>query len=355
MSEFLATSHFLHIFQVRTQAAVSCVTVASDLCLHLAGATALCDAAPFGPGLKVLARNVLDALLPFIISPVGTCRALAQVALYSAVFHLYPCLKGLLSSEPKTGADSAETSLSRPLQILGRNSTAFEPEAVALAPFVRMILNNPDSLEMVTRQRQNLLRLNPSTTLTLRALLCSPVTDQGELVPLEVLQDMQSALLEQSVRLHDDDRIGAPESEWLSKEVNWAICAGVLPRRAAFDESLRENFRMTPHTVKSGVTLVETTTFQRKVLSAAASSEEFARLLDSCKTQSANETPMAFDLTAGFSPHGLSPILTQRSEAGRPCQPFIVLASLVDRIPNLAGLARTCEIFAGECISAQHV
>jgi tRNA guanosine-2'-O-methyltransferase len=37
-----------------------------------------------------------------------------------------------------------------------------------------------------------------------------------------------------------------------------------------------------------------------------------------------------------------------RNRAGRKKQPLIVCASLIDKVPNLGGLARTSEIFAAE-------
>ncbi len=33
----------------------------------------------------------------------------------------------------------------------------------------------------------------------------------------------------------------------------------------------------------------------------------------------------------------------------------VVVASLVDKVPNLAGLARTCEVFAAECLVLRDV
>ena len=34
-----------------------------------------------------------------------------------------------------------------------------------------------------------------------------------------------------------------------------------------------------------------------------------------------------------------------------PIQDLIVIASLIDKVPNLAGLARTCEIFQANCLA----
>jgi hypothetical protein len=43
-------------------------------------------------------------------------------------------------------------------------------------------------------------------------------------------------------------------------------------------------------------------------------------------------------------------MVTAAAADGRPCQPLVVLASLVDKLPNLAGLARTCEVLAAESL-----
>ena len=37
-----------------------------------------------------------------------------------------------------------------------------------------------------------------------------------------------------------------------------------------------------------------------------------------------------------------------RNAAGRKCQDLIVCASFIDKVPNLAGLARTAETFAAQ-------
>jgi hypothetical protein len=44
-------------------------------------------------------------------------------------------------------------------------------------------------------------------------------------------------------------------------------------------------------------------------------------------------------------------VLTATDARGRSCQPLVVMASLVDKAPNLGGLARTCEIFRTECLT----
>lgn len=43
-------------------------------------------------------------------------------------------------------------------------------------------------------------------------------------------------------------------------------------------------------------------------------------------------------------------VKTEVGRGGRRHQPIIVVASLIDKAPNLGGLARTCEIFAAECL-----
>lgn len=43
-------------------------------------------------------------------------------------------------------------------------------------------------------------------------------------------------------------------------------------------------------------------------------------------------------------------VLTWMDPRGRPCQPVVVLATLVNRAPNLGGLARTCEVFRAESL-----
>ncbi len=46
-----------------------------------------------------------------------------------------------------------------------------------------------------------------------------------------------------------------------------------------------------------------------------------------------------------------STVLSATDAKDRTCQPLIVCASLVDRPPNLGGLARTCEVFRAECLA----
>jgi hypothetical protein len=340
---------WLSDFTGRPQQSLSCVTVASDLCRHLARAGVLTPKTGDGAATataatsRLLARSVLDALLPYAVSPIGICRAVAQVALHDAAFMLYPRLVTLLP--PVVRDRSAPVCCLRSLELLERPQRdverAHDAGALALAPYVHMISQHPGSTELIAKQRKNLERLDPRHALTMEAILCSPVTEHGEIVPIEVLPDMKAALTDLSVRLHSDGRIGAPESEWLSAGVRWAIGAGILPRQAAYDERLREGFVVDEEQQDTfqGLANSEVATdadrssiFQRKILSAASSAEALQQHVD---------------MESSGLPH-LSPVLTELADGGRPCQPFVMVASLVNRVPNLGGLARTCEIFGGE-------
>lgn len=147
---------------------------------------------------------------------------------------------------------------------------------------------------------------------------------------------MRASYDELTLPLHAIHRLGAPDAEWLGEEVRWALAAGLLPRQAAFDERLREGFgadtsATPPPPPPSGDTPVPAApapafNFQRKVLSASAASEAGG---------------------GATSPPQLARVLTGVTASGRRCQPLVVVASLVDRVPNLGGLARTCEILGG--------
>jgi hypothetical protein len=368
---------------MRAQPVLSCVTVASDLCTHLAQFSAYTSdsAVKLAPRLRTLARSTLDALLPFLVSPVGICRALAQVALYDAAATLYPSLARFYpDAAGKVDRGMPPRSL-QALELFGHGDRAEggadpDPGAVALVPYVRMVVCHPDSVDMVERQRRNLARLDPARTLTLDALLCSAATEHGELVPPDVLAEMKETLTLQSIKLHEGERIGAPESCWLDGDVSWAIGAGILPKRAAFDERLRHGMHIdAPKCSRAGVDADSAGhtrddapptehNFQRKVHSAAATSEQQVQSLAGSTPEPravypVSSTPSALPpLRTILDGHasadtaacmrGISPVLTQLSDAGRPCQPLVVVASLLDRAPNLGGLARTCEIFAGE-------
>ena len=65
----------------------------------------------------------------------------------------------------------------------------------------------------------------------------------------------------------------------------------------------------------------------------------------------AHQVEAASMVSALASPSVQKSILTAVDARGRPCQPLVVMASMVDKAPNLGGLARTCEVFRAQCMT----
>ncbi|CAH0486445.1 unnamed protein product [Peronospora farinosa] len=161
----------------------------------------------------------------------------------------------------------------------------------------RYLSNNKESKRMLRRQARKLEELHPDYESSLLGMLCSGfISEFGELLPRD-------------------------EALCFSEQLKTAM-------NELYAQYQLENFTPAPSRENTSSSAIETEngalTVQRKV--------DTTTLL--------SELPAAMQATFDAARRGDT--LNARQ---RPRQPIIVCASLVDKIPNLAGLARTCEIF----------
>ncbi|RMX68054.1 hypothetical protein DD238_002874 [Peronospora effusa] len=161
----------------------------------------------------------------------------------------------------------------------------------------RYLSNNKESKRMLRRQARKLDELHPDYESSLLGMLCSGfISEFGELLPRD-------------------------EALCFSEQLKTAM-------NELYAQYQLENFTPAPSRGNTSSSAIETKngalTVQRKV--------DTTTLL--------SELPAAMQATFDAARRGDT--LNARQ---RPRQPIIVCASLVDKIPNLAGLARTCEIF----------
>uniref|UniRef100_H3HCL1 Kinesin motor domain-containing protein n=1 Tax=Phytophthora ramorum TaxID=164328 RepID=H3HCL1_PHYRM len=173
-----------------------------------------------------------------------------------------------------------------------RLSSSDTPGLRFLEGTARYLSNNKECKRMLRRQARQLEEFHPDYESSLLGMLSSGfISEFGELLPRD-----------EALRF----------SEQLKTAMNELYAQYQL-----------ENFAPTPSLEKAGGAL----TVQRKINTSALLLEDSA-------------LPAA--MRADFDAARRGDTLNARQQ---PRQPIIMCASLVDKIPNLAGLARTCEIF----------
>ena len=161
-----------------------------------------------------------------------------------------------------------------------------------------MLQQNKEIVRMLNSQQRYFARTDPERECSLEALLASPLSDFNEIEPVALVGCIKDAMKSVHKQLTEEhiELVGGPRNQ-LSTAAD-----------------------------KNVVVNASTADVQRKVDPWAA--------LQAALQQSSD---------AGGA-GGRASLLS----AGRKRQPLLVCASLVDKVPNLAGLARTCEIFGAE-------
>lgn len=378
----------------RTQVSFSLSLVTADLAHHLAKLT------QFLPRkekklLKHLSISLMRCTLPFITSPNGLIRVVSQTSLLQT----FPLLFGDIESLRKRQAAKYNSLLS----IRTEDDTSTDGDYGDcidwILPIIETLITSEDVNTMMGKQIRHFVRVNPELSATLEVILSSPVTDHGEIVPVDAVsairtcfQAFMAEYVEKDSMLNDGD----PELD----SIALAIRAGILPASAEFNHKLREGFgvfrgagvyemkvslndekkcacdsNLAPEGRKS-----TPFNYQRKVLSATKDTEDNRNKTDAAYGQSNSSEDGGVEQSSEFSkldpilsaladvvfsssskPTGshattlanwnrANPILNCVDEQGRPHQPLIICASLVNKAPNLGGLARTAEIFGAQSL-----
>lgn len=395
----LVTSAFLlpalKQVDMKAQLAFSTTLVATDLTMHLAQLKPTPEAPSTStPASAELASRLVQSLFPWMTSPTGLVRVLVHTALSTAV----PLLFGDEFASGNIGASSL------PAMQPASTASAAESPPPGLRewvwPTMRMLRSNPEISEMAVKQRKHFLRVDPASACTLRAILSSPVTEHGELVPIDAYSCINRAFQHANVAMHTGDPSNIVDCDYLDTACDTASKAGLIPMPAAlYDERFRQGFGRDSEALgqeglgssAAGATGVARSTpaavapapgfnFQRKVLSATEATggagSSAATAVGTSEGHAASPSlllpmpmPPLLEMLnlkgsgGDAAPHAatlalrrrFNPVLTHTGPDGRPYQPIIVLASLVDKVPNLAGLARTCEIFSAQSLVVRDV
>jgi tRNA guanosine-2'-O-methyltransferase len=333
--------------QPKAQLGFSTVLVAGDFVMYaarraaaVAAAAAAAEAAPGDarvsppPPPPALLERLLHAVFAWNTSPVAQVRLIAQTIIATAVPLLYgpPPPPGTAFASGGGGGVGG----------VGPSSSAW------LWSTVRMILDSPQTRDAIDRQAHNFLRLDPSRSTTLATILSSPPTEHGEIVPVDLCSLVKASMDEWAARtaLHEEAATVSGE-DLVDVKTLAAIAAGLAPQSGTWDQSRLGPFGLAgadggegPFGAAPGVlgrlNSAETTagaSLQRKVRSAA----------EALGLSAAASSPSASVLTS--STPAPSPDLPPRRH-----QPVVIVASLVTKMPNLAGLARTAEIFGAESL-----
>ena len=373
----------------RSQEAISAAIVCSELLQHLAK-TVL----PHTPQSAVTATlriiaDIFQSLVPLLTAPVGLARCLAQTGVMEAAPHLMPARLWSAVCDEKTSLAALRRAMGSNGVEHGRGgdveSLPCAPAGIApLLLLLRHIALARDVQTMIGRQSRHVARLSslpmntssdpdsrectPASAVSLEGLLLvGRVEPHGELIPMDVFSAIKAEFTAAADMMHtsDDDAYAATEEEVLGGDVVAALRSGLLPPTAIHDARLRVvgpslaaagQLRSTTAEGHDGISPSMATpfNFQRKLFSEVTSNEQAQPAshfppMPNASVSTAPSAPAAVAVRAHTQVQ-LTSVLTAVSATGRRCQPFIVVASLVDRVPNLGGLARTAEIFALEAL-----
>jgi len=354
-SNFLLPS--LQNYSAKSQCVFSTLLVASHLVIHCATLSmggvrddvaagpplTLPADSPACPPTRALSLSLLRQILPWVSAPIGLSRLLAQTSLYEGFKILFPA------------SGTTETT----------KFTAEIPELSWVAPLVSILHQCPDISEQREKCLVNLARVSPASSTSLSALLThSPVSEHGEYLPRDTFSYISAIFRFHSALRHREDTSPLTRSDVLPPTLSASFAAGLLPPAALHYAPLRWPLGVGEDGGGMGVFGLcsppppppshKESNFQRKVGSAVCGSgsggggggggnttENGTNSSDKDKNKSSSESRFL------PAPH---PLLNQFNSSGRGHQSLLICASLVDKPPNLGGLARTAEIFGAQAL-----
>jgi tRNA G18 (ribose-2'-O)-methylase SpoU len=235
----------------------------------------------------LLRRQMARAISPYLCHATGHPRTIAQVVIGDLLEDIEQ-----EQAEVRKHLGAGEDGSS-----YGDGST-YE---LFLGGMVAMIRGNKDIVKMVKRQTKHFNGYNIRELCTLRELLKTKVDEFNEFEPLELCEQIKTTVEEVNQEILKEDRI--------SKLRDVEVIAGKETDAAA--------------DMADAVAVPDSFSFQRKI-------QPWAELMDAIEA----------DKEAMRTQEGRVQALRTRVQ-----QEVIMCASLVDKLPNLAGLSRTCEIF----------
>ena len=232
-------------------------------------------------------QSIIDALIPWLTCAQGLPRAIAQLLVVELIPRLLP-----LPPPPLT----ASTTTTPPQN---NNHQHY------LYNIHRYLTTNRDAIKVMPKQRQLFQHWNPRHQCTVAGLSMIGVDNMGEVMPPHILTLIA-------------DFLKAEMKEQRQRE--------------------KEEFEEGGGGIQPSVSTLTTVN----------STQEDGEELQPSEVFVLQTKRVPFDeLNLGIQQALIS---RKQNAAGRVRQQVVICASLIDKVANLAGIARTCEIFAAECL-----
>ncbi|XP_010518698.1 PREDICTED: uncharacterized protein LOC104798352 isoform X2 [Tarenaya hassleriana] len=283
-------------YDMKPQALSSYVFIAANVILHSQKATQ-----------QKHLEELLPPIVPLLTSHHHSLRGFTQLLVHQVLFRLFPPLQ-------------SASSQSLPLE-----NRSFENLKSYLD-------KNPDCARLRSSMEGYLGAYNPSTAATPSGVFVNRVEENDfECVPTCLMDHVLSFL--NNVR--EDLRVSMAKDADIIKTEGLKIeeDSNCTERKStSAEERLPEPFTDLPRDFQKKITLSKLEQQNARSSSMLAHEESYKKLMEMEK-----EDELVSQLLRSRS------MEVERLKAGR--QSLIVVASFLDRIPNLAGLARTCEVF----------
>ena len=238
-------------------------------------------------------QSIIDALIPWLTCAQGLPRAIAQLLVVELIPRLLPL------SLPPTASDTTVTA-----QQNNHNHQQY------LYNIHRYLTTNRDAIKVMPKQRQLFQNWNPRHQCTVAGLSMIGLDNMGEVMPPHILTLIADFLKAEMKEQRQREKEELEEGDVMMKEGSGGVQTVSIPPVIS--------------TLDDGDDM--------------PSSEVFVL----------QTKRVPFDeLNLGIQ-HAL--ISRKQNAAGRVRQQVVICASLIDKVANLAGIARTCEIFAAECL-----
>ena len=240
-------------------------------------------------------QSIIDALIPWLTCAQGLPRAIAQLL----VVELIPRLLPLPLPSPPMTTDSTVTTQQH------NNNNNNHPQY--LYNIHRYLTTNRDAIKVMPKQRQLFQSWNPRHQCSVAGLSMIGVDNMGEVMPphiLTLLADFLKAEMK-GQRLREKEELEEGDRDMITNEGNGK------PAVSMHDEG-----------------------------------DDVVQIPSEVFVLQTKRVPFD-ELNLGIQNALIS---RKQNAAGRLRQQVVICASLIDKVANLAGIARTCEIFAAECL-----
>ncbi|GMH28826.1 hypothetical protein Nepgr_030669 [Nepenthes gracilis] len=285
-----------HDYDMRTQALSSYVFVAANLILHSNGATQ-----------SQHLYELLPPIIPLLTSHHHTLRGFTQLLVYQVLSNVLPAL---------------DSSCSKAIPI----------EKKCFNELKSYLALNTDCMRLRASMEGILNTFNPHKSVSPAGIFSNRIDDlEFECVPMSLMEQVINFLN----NAREDLRCSMAKDEITVK--NESLMIELDPKRVDLSEiSGKEELLAFP---SSSISM----DFQRKFTSFKHEMQDFRS--GSFKHENMQQSLLEMEREDQLCIQSLHSRVVSLENLKANRQQFILVASLIDRLPNLAGLTRTCEVF----------